>query len=103
GEAQRLKLARALAEKHERSLFVLDEPSAGLHADEVRHLLAALLVVVDSGGSVIVVEHDLDVIANADFVVDLGPGAGAEGGRLGAGGTPRAIARGATTNTRALA
>ena len=72
GEAQRLKLARALSEKHQGALFVLDEPSAGLHADEVAHVLAALAVIVDAGGSVIVVEHDLDVVANADFVLDLG-------------------------------
>ncbi|HEY3667572.1 MAG TPA: excinuclease ABC subunit A, partial [Polyangiaceae bacterium] len=104
GEAQRLKLARALSEKHGGALFVLDEPSAGLHADEVRHVLAALDVIVDAGGSVIVVEHDLDVVANADFVLDLGPDAGAGGGQLVASGTPREVAKVAGSRTgRALA
>jgi excinuclease ABC subunit A len=104
GEAQRLKLARALSEKHGGALFVLDEPSAGLHADEVRHVLAALDVIVDAGGSVIVVEHDLDVVANAGFVLDLGPDAGAGGGQLVASGTPREVAKVAGSRTgRALA
>jgi excinuclease ABC subunit A len=92
GEAQRLKLARALSEKHAGALFVLDEPSAGLHADEVAHVLAALAVIVEAGGSVIVVEHDLDVVANADFVLDLGPEAGVGGGQIMASGAPRAVA-----------
>jgi len=92
GEAQRLKLARALSEKHQGALFVLDEPSAGLHADEVAHVLAALDVIVDAGGSVIVVEHDLDLIANADYVLDLGPNAGVGGGLLVAHGAPREVA-----------
>jgi excinuclease ABC subunit A len=93
GEAQRLKLARALGEKHAGALFVLDEPSAGLHADEVAHVLSALSVIVDAGGSVIVVEHDLDVVANADFVLDLGPEAGVGGGQIVASGAPREVAR----------
>jgi len=104
GEAQRLKLARALGEKHQGSLFVLDEPSAGLHADEVARVLAALDVIVDAGGSVIVVEHDLDLIANADYVLDLGPNAGVGGGLVVAQGTPREVASVAESRTgRALA
>jgi excinuclease ABC subunit A len=103
GEAQRLKLARALADEHEGSLFVLDEPSAGLHADEVRYVLGALDVIVGAGGSVIVVEHDLDVIRNADWVIDLGPGAGAQGGRMVAEGTPAEVAKTETKTGRALA
>ena len=91
GEAQRLKLARALSEKHQGALFILDEPSAGLHADEVAHVLSALAVIVDAGGSVIVVEHDLDVVANADFVLDLGPEAGVGGGLIVASGAPREV------------
>jgi len=104
GEAQRLKLARALTEKHAGALFVLDEPSAGLHADEVRHVLAALAVIVDGGGSVIVVEHDLDLVANADFVLDLGPEAGVGGGQIVASGAPREVAQVKESRTgRALA
>lgn len=104
GEAQRLKLARALGEKHQGALFVLDEPSAGLHADEVARVLAALDVIVDAGGSVLVVEHDLDLIANADYVLDMGPNAGAGGGLVVAQGTPREVALVAESRTgRALA
>jgi excinuclease ABC subunit A len=93
GEAQRLKLARALAERHEGALFVLDEPSAGLHADEVMRLLAALDVIVAAGGSVVIVEHDLDLVSRADWLVDLGPGAGAHGGKLVGEGTPADVER----------
>jgi excinuclease ABC subunit A len=93
GEAQRLKLARALGEKLRGTLLILDEPSAGLHADEVECVLGALSAIVDAGGSVLVVEHDLDLVGAADFVIDLGPGAGARGGRLLAAATPREVAR----------
>ncbi len=104
GEAQRLKLARALSEKHQGALFVLDEPSAGLHADEVARVLAALDVIVAAGGSVIVVEHDLDLIANADYILDLGPNAGVGGGLVVAHGAPRELALAPESRTgRALA
>ena len=97
GEAQRLKLARALSERSAGTLFLLDEPSAGLHAEEIVRLNEALVDLVRGGGSVIVVDHDLDVIAASDWVVDLGPGAGSDGGQIVAEGTPEEIAR---TNTR---
>ena len=104
GEAQRLKLARALSEKHQGALFVLDEPSAGLHADEVARVLGALDVIIDAGGSVIVVEHDLDLIANADYILDLGPNAGVGGGLIVAQGAPREVAQVHESRTgRALA
>jgi excinuclease ABC subunit A len=104
GEAQRLKLARALSEKHAGALFVLDEPSAGLHADEVAHVLEALALIIDAGGSVIVVEHDLDIVAHADFLLDLGPDAGTAGGLIVAAGAPRTVANEVGSRTgRALA
>lgn len=92
GEAQRLKLARALSEPLRGMLLILDEPSAGLHADEVKQVLHALSAIVTAGGSVLVVEHDLDMIGNADYVIDLGPGAGAKGGHVLATGAPRLVA-----------
>ncbi|MBK8996484.1 MAG: excinuclease ABC subunit UvrA [Myxococcales bacterium] len=103
GEAQRLKLARVLADDHRGALLILDEPSAGLHADEVRAVLGALDVILEGGGSVFVVEHDLDVIGAADFVVDLGPGAGADGGEIVATGTPAELRRLGTRTALALA
>ena len=102
GEAQRLKLARALADEHDGALYVLDEPSAGLHADEVERLLDAFDAIVQGGGGVLVVEHDLDVINSADWVIDLGPGAGHDGGALVGCGTPAQIAALDTRTGRAL-
>ena len=103
GEAQRLKLSRALAEGPEAALFVLDEPSAGLHVDEVERLSAALHKTVEAGASVIVVEHDVDLVLDADFVIDMGPGSGSHGGSVVAEGTPREIASTATQTGVALA
>ncbi|UQA55727.1 excinuclease ABC subunit UvrA [Polyangium aurulentum] len=103
GEAQRLKLARALGERCQGGLFLLDEPSAGLHAEEVLLLNQALRDLVRAGGSVIVVDHDLDVIAASDWVVDLGPGAGSEGGLVVAEGTPEDVAATDTRTGQALA
>jgi excinuclease ABC subunit A len=91
GEAQRLKLARALTEELRGTLLILDEPSAGLHVDEVKQVLHAFDAIITSGGSVLVVEHDLDVVGSADYVLDLGPGAGARGGQLLAVGPPRGL------------
>lgn len=103
GEAQRLKLARALAESSVGTLFLLDEPSAGLHAEEVLLVNDAMRDLVRGGGSVIVVDHDLDVIAAADWIVDLGPGGGADGGRVVAEGAPADIAKTDTRTGKALA
>ena len=93
GEAQRLTLATHLAADIDgAALFLLDEPTRGLHADDVAQLRAALDALLEHGHTVIAVEHDLDVIADADHVVDLGPGAGAQGGRVVFAGTPAALA-----------
>ena len=94
GEAQRLKMAGVLSKpQSRRSLLVLDEPTTGLHFEDVQRLLDVIQQIVGRGGSVIVVEHNLEVIKCADHVIDLGPGGGDEGGHLVATGTPEAIAR----------
>jgi excinuclease ABC subunit A len=102
GEAQRLKLARTLSEDLRGALLILDEPSAGLHADEVKQVLQALSAIVTAGGSVLVVEHDLDVIGSADYVIDLGPGAGTRGGELLAVGPPRGLSNPESKTVAAL-
>lgn len=95
GESQRVKLAAELARPSTgRTLYILDEPTTGLHFDDVRKLLDVLHRLVDLGNTVIVVEHNLDVIKSADWLVDLGPEAGAQGGRVVAVGTPEAVVAG---------
>jgi excinuclease ABC subunit A len=104
GEAQRIKLAQALGEPSKKGqLVILDEPSAGLHPSEVARLNQALGDLARAGASVIVVDHDLDVIGAADWVIDLGPGAGADGGKVVAEGTPAEVAKSGTRTGVALA
>ena len=91
GEAQRLKLASEIGKTQEDSVFVFDEPSIGLHPLDVRVLLGVFQALMDNGATVIVIEHDLDVIRNADYVIDMGPGGGDAGGRIVACGTPQEI------------
>lgn len=92
GEAQRLKLTSELARSQEDALFVFDEPTIGLHPLDVEVLLGVLQRLIDNGATVVVIEHDLDMIANADWVIDMGPGGGAAGGRVVAAGTPEQLA-----------
>ncbi|MDF0532252.1 excinuclease ABC subunit UvrA [Tsukamurella sp. 8F] len=92
GEAQRLQLATELHRDQSDAVFVLDEPSVGLHPSDVRVLLDVLTRLTDRGATVVVIEHDLDMIANADHVIDMGPGGGAAGGRIVATGTPDEVA-----------
>ena len=92
GEAQRIKLAKELSKRQTgRTFYLLDEPTTGLHFDDVRHLLEVLQRLVDLGNTVLVIEHHLDVIRNADYVIDLGPEGGEEGGSMVAAGTPEEV------------
>ena len=92
GEAHRVKLAAHLATKtRQKTLFIFDEPTTGLHFDDINKLLAAFRALIDNGGSLLVIEHNLDVIKTADYVIDLGPEGGSGGGEIIATGTPEEI------------
>ena len=91
GEAQRLKLAEEMGKGQADAVFVFDEPTIGLHPLDVRTLLSVFQTLIEQGATVIVIEHDLDVIRSADYIIDMGPGGGEEGGRIVAEGTPEEI------------
>lgn len=100
GEAQRIKLATELQRiQHGNTLYILDEPTTGLHPSDVEKLMVQLQVLVDAGNTVIVVEHDMHVIAESDWVIDMGPGAGEEGGKVVVCGTPKEVAKNTLSKT----
>jgi excinuclease ABC subunit A len=100
GEAQRVKLARELAKRSTgRTLYILDEPTTGLHFHDIEQLLAVLQRLRDEGNTIVVIEHNLDVIKTADWVIDLGPEGGDGGGRIVAAGTPEDLAKEPVSHT----
>ena len=100
GEAQRVKLSRELSKRDTgKTLYILDEPTTGLHFHDVKHLLAVLHRLRDNGNTLVVIEHNLDVIKTADWVIDLGPEGGGKGGEIIASGTPEEVAQNKTSYT----
>ncbi|MFU8769712.1 MAG: ATP-binding cassette domain-containing protein, partial [Desulfotignum sp.] len=100
GEAQRIKLARELSKKSTgKTIYILDEPTTGLHADDINRLLSVLDRLTSAGNTVVVIEHNMDVIKYADHIIDLGPEGGDNGGRIIAQGTPEAVARHPSSHT----
>jgi excinuclease ABC subunit A len=103
GEAQRIKLSKELSKRSTgRTLYILDEPTTGLHFDDIRQLLGVLTRFVDRGNTVVVIEHNPDVIKNADHIIDLGPEGGEAGGTIVAQGTPEEVAETIGSHTGAM-
>lgn len=82
GEAQRLKLSSHMGKSQKKSLFIFDEPTIGLHPRDVRKLIGVFDSLIDKGATLVVIEHDVDLIRNSDYIVDMGPGGGVDGGRI---------------------
>ena len=102
GEAQRIKLAKELSKRQTgKTFYILDEPTTGLHFDDVKHLLDVLQRLVDLGNTVLVIEHNLDVIKSADYILDLGPEGGEGGGEVVAAGTPEEVVQSRRSHTAA--
>jgi excinuclease ABC subunit A len=102
GEAQRIKLAKELSKRQTgKTFYLLDEPTTGLHFEDVRHLLMVLQRLVDLGNTVVIIEHQMDVIKSADYLIDLGPEGGEKGGRLVAVGTPEDVLENRQSHTAA--
>jgi excinuclease ABC subunit A len=100
GEAQRIKLAKELSKRATgKTLYILDEPTTGLHTDDIRKLLGVLHKLVEAGNTLVVIEHNLDVIKTADYLIDIGPGGGHKGGRVLVTGTPEEVAAHKTSVT----
>jgi excinuclease ABC subunit A len=99
GESQRLKIASRLRSSQQGALYVFDEPTTGLHPLDVATLVSVLDRLLDAGATIIVIDHDLDLLAAADYLIDMGPGGGPEGGRVLAAGTPGDVARDAASVT----
>jgi excinuclease ABC subunit A len=100
GEAQRVKLATELAKRSTgKTIYILDEPTTGLHSEDVNKLISVLQKLVDAGNTVMVIEHNLDVIKTADYIIDLGPEGGENGGTVVAVGTPEQLAKHPTSYT----
>ena len=100
GEAQRVKLAKELHKRiTDKTLYILDEPTTGLHSDDIKRLLKVINHIVDKGATVVIIEHNLDVIKSADYIIDLGPEGGDKGGEIVALGTPEDIANHKTSYT----
>ncbi|MCA9038672.1 MAG: ATP-binding cassette domain-containing protein, partial [Planctomycetaceae bacterium] len=100
GEAQRVKLAKELSKRSTgKTLYILDEPTTGLHFEDVRKLLEVLHTLVDQGNTIVVIEHNLDVIKTADYIIDIGPEGGHKGGKVIAAGTPEDICKAKQSHT----
>ena len=99
GEAQRIKLVNELAKRGSDTLYILDEPTTGLHASDIEKLLQVFKRLIDKGNSMIVIEHNLDVLKTSDYIIDLGPNGGEAGGQIIAQGTPEQVAANAKIHT----